>query len=83
MTHKYIIELANGMPIKKYTNGAEEPSHDSWTKARETYINYEFVIEEALPKVTPTDKPKHLAPPFFSHDEMHELFFNPIIDTKF
>lgn len=74
MNHKYIIELANGMPILHHKSGENEAQAN---------LSYELVIEEALPKVTPSEKPKHLAPPFFSHAEMHELFFNPIIDTKF
>jgi len=71
MNHKYIIELANGMPIIHHKSGESEAQAN---------LNYELVIEEVLPKVTPTDKPKHLAPMFFSHSEMHDLFFNPIND---
>ncbi len=74
MTHKYIIELANGMPILHHKSGETEAQAN---------LSYELVIEEVLPKVTPSAKPKNLAPMFFSHAEMHELFFNPIVDTKF
>ena len=59
MTHKYIIELANGMPIKKHRNGADEPSHKSWTDTRDTYINYEFTIEESF-TIEDCPKPKEL-----------------------
>ena len=70
MTHKHIIELANGTPIKKYRNGADEPSHESWTKARETYINYEFTIEERI-TIEDCPKPKELyGYDFCGHDAL-------------
>ena len=71
MTHAEIIELANGMPIYHHTSGESEAQAN---------LSYELVIEEVMPKVTPSEKPKHLAPMFFSHAEMHDLFFNPIND---
>lgn len=74
MTHKQIIDLANGMPIFHHKSGESEAQAN---------LSYELVIEEAMPKVIATDKPKHLTPRFFSHAEMHELFFNPIIEKTF
>ena len=61
MNHKYIIELANGMP---YTS-----THKSGESEAQANLSYELVIEEVLPKVTPTDN-------YFKASQ-HPMFFEP------